>query len=148
MPGQPKTREMMDRIETAGGAQALLERISAGETMISIARALDVSRSVISGLLNDEHAEALKEARKRAATVYVEEALEIADAATPATERVEKLKADTRRWLAGRWDRAAFGDNSRPDVQVNIGALHIEALRHYNVLQKERLAHVTPALTS
>jgi hypothetical protein len=58
-----------------------------------------------------------------------EESKAIADAAQPETERVARLQIDTRRWLAGKWDRAGYGDEAPSAVQVDVRVLHLDALR-------------------
>ncbi len=143
MAGQPKTREMTRRIEAAGGPQWLLRQVAEGRTLISLAAELDVSRSIISGLLNDEHSEALKEARRRAASVLAEESKQIADDATPETERVAKLQIDTRRWLSSKWDRSGYGEQGPEAAQVSISALFLSSLRHANAeTNQEFSAHL------
>jgi hypothetical protein len=132
MPGQPKTNEMLQTIEASGGAEWLLSQVSEGKTLISLARDLGVSRSIVSGLLNrDEHKEALKNARMRGATALAEQSVEIADQATSETERVDRLRVDVRRWLSSKWDRETYGDRTSPMVQIKMATLHIDALRRF-----------------
>jgi hypothetical protein len=78
------------------------------------ARRLDVSRQVVSGLLNsDDHREALRTARKEAASGLAEESLKIADGATPESVHVAKLQTDVRRWMASKWDSQVYGEQRR-----------------------------------
>ena len=140
MAGQPKTREMMKKIEGAGGPEWLLRQVAEGRTLISLAAELDVSRSIISGLLNDEHGEALREARTRAASVLAEESKQIADNATSETERVAKLQIDTRRWLSSKWDRSGYGEQAPAEAQVSISTLFLSAMRHTNAETHEQLS--------
>lgn len=142
MAGQPKTREMMKKIEGAGGPEWLLRQVAEGRTLISLAAELDVSRSIISGLLNDEHGDALREARRRAASVLAEESKQIADDATPETERVAKLKIDTRRWLSSKWDRSGYGEQVPAAAQVSISALFLSSLRHVNAETNQQYSGV------
>lgn len=133
MAGQPKTREMLAKIEAAGGAARLLERVAAGETIIRIADDVGVSRNIVSGLLNStEHRDALRNARRSAASVLAEESLQIADESKPEFAQVDKLRVDTRRWAAGKWDRETFGEQRGTQVTINLGALHLDALRRMN----------------
>jgi hypothetical protein len=140
MPGQPETREMLSAITAAGGAPRLLERIAGGETIIEIAKSLDISRQIISKLLNsDDHREALRSARKEAASGLAEESLMIADRATIESVQVAKLQTDVRRWMAGKWDRETYGEQKGSQVTINLASLHIDALRRNN-----REAQVAP----
>src|SRR5205823_1418744 len=101
MAGKAITREHEQKVEAAGGAAWLLGQVAEGRTLIALAAELGVSRQIVSKLLNsDEHAEALRKARKLAASVYAEESMQIADTATPETVQVAKLQVDTRRWTA------------------------------------------------
>jgi hypothetical protein len=130
MPGTPIKRKMQGKIESAGGAEWLLAQVAEGRTLISLAAELGVSRQIVSGLLNsDEHSAALKKAREQAADVMAEESKAIADTTRPEDERVSKLRIETRRWLAGKWDRAGYGDQAAPAVQVDVRVLHLDALR-------------------
>jgi hypothetical protein len=130
MAGKAKTREMEQKIEAAGGAAWLLTRVTEGKTLISLADELGVSRQIISGLLNsEEHLEALRNARKMAASVLAEESIDIADSATPESVQVDKLRVETRRWTASKWDREVFGEIRGPVVQISLAQLHIDALR-------------------
>ncbi len=48
----------------------------------------------------------------------------------PADAQLAKLQCDVRPWTASRWDRALYGeDRSGNKLQINIGQLHLDALR-------------------
>lgn len=129
MAGRPKTNVMLARID-ALGADSLLARIASGESLKAVSESIGVSRQVLSGFLNSEqNRDGLRAAREQAAHVFAEEALAISDAAKPQDVQVAKLRVDTRRWLASKLDRAFYGDDQRASVTVNIGQLHLDALR-------------------
>ncbi len=65
-----------------------------------------------------------------AAGRLAEDTLGISDTATQQNAQVAKLRVDTRRWLAARYDPEAFGDRQVPLVAINLTQLRIDALRH------------------
>ena len=129
MAGRPKTRQMLTRID-AIGADALLARIAGCEPIKAVAQSIGVSRQVLSGFLNSEqNRDGLRAAREQAAHLFAEEVLAISDAATPQDVQVAKLRVETRRWIASKWDRALYGDDRNPLVNINFAQLHIDSLR-------------------
>ena len=120
---------MLARIDTLG-AYALLARIAGGEPLKAVAESIGVSRQVLSGVLNSEpNRDGLRAAREQAAQVFAEEALAISDAATPQDVQVAKLRVDTRRWIASKWDRGLYGDDRNPLVNITLAQLHLDSLR-------------------
>jgi len=120
---------MLARIDSLG-ADALLARIAGGEPLKTVAETIGVSRQVLSGFLNSErNRDGLRAAREQAAHVFAEEALAISDAATPQDVQVAKLRVDTRRWIASKWDRALYGDDRNPLVNISVANLHLDSLR-------------------
>ena len=51
-------------------------------------------------------------------STWAEEALEIVDGADPENVQVARLQADTRRWLAERFNRKQFG---KPEITATVG---------------------------
>jgi len=128
--GCPKKRELQRLVADAGGAEPLLERVANGETVKAIAESLGVSRGMLSASRSDdEQAAALLEARRKAASVLVEQALVIADHARPATSQVAKLQIDTRLWIARAWDRAQFAEKQQAPVTLNLAQIHAQVVR-------------------
>ena len=147
MAGKALTRQMEQTIETAGGAPWLLERVAEGKTLIALAAELGVSRQIISGLLNsNEHVESLRKARQQAASVFAEESIQIADASTPESVQVDRLRVETRRWTASKWDASIFGEQKGAHVSIDIGQLHIDALRQANLMEKQAKQAITATL--
>lgn len=74
---------------------------------------------------------AIDAARVRASHVLADESLEIADAATPETAQVARVKVNQRNWLAERYNRKQYGQDkgASVNVQVNVASLHLEALQ-------------------
>ena len=108
----------------------LCDEIANGATVQNVADALDTTRPMIYGYLRSlpDGMTRLSHARESLASTLAEETLDIADNATPETERVDKLRIDTRKWLAGSYNRAAYGE-SKQSVTVDVRVLHLEALR-------------------
>jgi len=96
---------------------------------------------------------AIDAARVRASHVLADESLEIADAATPETAQVARVKVNQRNWLAERYNRKQYGQDkgSTVNVQLNVSTLHLEALQRIEastVLQADStkaLSDGTPA---
>jgi transcriptional regulator with XRE-family HTH domain len=137
MAGQPKTRAMLATINTHG-VEALLERIANGETLKAVAESIGVSRQTLGGVLNsDDNREALRAARKAAAGGFAEETIEIAEASTALTERVDQLRIKSRHWLAERWDRETYGQQPTSVFNLSVGQLHLDALRNFQASSAE-----------
>lgn len=98
------------------------------------------SRSWFSYIINRDpaHKARIAAARKEAAHVILDEALEIADrqAENESSASVQRamLQADTRVRLAALWNKEAFGTQPA-QVQVGIGALYLDALRQCTLIQ-------------
>jgi hypothetical protein len=142
MTGINKTA-MVTAIEAAGGEGALVDRIANGETLAAVALSLDCSRGLLSTYLNrDEGRRAiLSRARGTSADAMAEETLTLADAATPATERVARLQIEQRRWLASKYLPDTYGEKAPASLTINVNTLHLEALKQ---LRAERLGLDSP----
>ena len=136
MAGKPKLRAAVARIDQVG-IDAILHQVAAGTSLRVIAGGLDISRPMLSTYLNQNHREALRQAREHAADALAEQTLDIADQATPDTVAVAKLRVDSRRWIAAKWDREGYGE-AAPKFAVNIDlrALHLDALRKRNAMEE------------
>lgn len=160
MAGKPFLRLMRDAIEEIGGEDAIHARIADGQTIREIVDELTaVSRRLSPGRfeaigkpngfsrpmfydwvklgpkgpdgLSDRKRRYL-EARKTSAVSHVDQAQHLIDRATPGDIGVVREQVRTRLWLAGKADREQFGE-APASVQINIGSLHLDALRHRNV---------------
>lgn len=78
-----------------------------------------------------ERADAFIRARARAADHLAHEALEIADGAGGGDGDVsrDRLRVDTRKWLAGKWNAQQYGDSKGAQVTINLGDLHLQAVK-------------------
>ena len=67
-------------------------------------------------------------------------ALEIADdlaRSDQASTQRDRLRVETRKWLAGKWNQDAYGDKQAPLINLDLGSLHLDALRAVPVLESE-----------
>lgn len=147
MAGSPIKRAFKQLVKDRGGWQVILDREAAGETMSSIARDYGVSRPFLSGMLNrDPELQKLHQAALReSASAHAEKAMEIVDNAKPERDAIQlaRVQAEHRRWLAQTYDRAQFGEVKQEGVTINLGQLHIEALRALNRPKPKELPEVT-----
>lgn len=86
--------------------------------------------------LKSEHGEAKTEqaidnARTQCSHALAEEALGIVDAPADTQTEVSRAasRARSRQWMAERYNAARFGQSKQAQVTVNIGTLHLNALR-------------------
>jgi hypothetical protein len=72
---------------------------------------------------------AYAQARARGGQSLAEQTIEIADAATIQEVQLAKLRTDNRRWLAGKLNDQ-YSDKAAPLVNIDLGSLALDALRH------------------
>ena len=129
---KPIEHKMWADIEKMGGQEALLDRISNGDTIGKIAEEIGISRTFLSWRLNAQPGmkERLVEARKGRADKWADDALSIADNVPEDPNAINKAKVriETRKWLAGVDDPDRYGQKAA-QVNVSIGGLHLDALR-------------------
>ena len=76
-------------------------------------------------------------ARREAAYVLLDDALKISDEAADDSASVQRnrLRSDVRLRTAALWNRDELGDRAGVTVNLNLGALHLDALRKRAVTQ-------------
>ena len=134
MAAKPITRAAHAKIRQAGGAAYVFGQVAEGRTLKDVAEELGISRQILSTWCNrPERKDALARARQEAAGALMDEALAITDSAEEDAIALQKVRqqADLRKWLAARLSPQHWGDFG-PGVQVNIGQLHLDALRRMN----------------
>lgn len=166
MAGQPVKRAMIAALErraAEAGADSALDYVceyvaTAQGTQRDLCRELSedmdghkVESGVLSSWINStqEGKTKIAEARSIAAHVLAEQGMEILDdlGGTEVTREevaLAKGRAEYRQWLASRWNRKAYGqDTSAVNVNVfNAPGAHLEALRERAKLR----AQTTPIL--
>lgn len=119
-------------IHAQGGAEkAVWEPLSNGLTLGALADRLGVSyRTLTRWLAVEGRQELYEECKRHAAQRLAEDTLAISDGADPQGVQVAKLRVETRRWLASRYDPKAFGEKQSPVIALNLQQLRVDALRH------------------
>jgi AcrR family transcriptional regulator len=130
-------------IHAAGGPQrAVWDALAAGATLSDIAERVGVSYRTLTRWLatTEERKDLYRQARKMAAGRLAEDTLGISDGATQQDVQVARLRVDTRRWLASRYDPDTFGERQVPTVAINLQQLRIDALRYLEALDSAESA--------
>jgi hypothetical protein len=129
-------------IAETGGVEKIFEEISNGRTIASIAREFQVSRNMLSGILNkSEYRTQLREAQRQGAEQLADAALEIADNVPEESAAISKARERiaVRKWIASAMDPDRWNTTrANQQVQVNIHAQHLDALRK---VQSEVIEH-------
>lgn len=86
--------------------------------------------------------ERVQAARARGAGGLVEEGKQLIDNVAPERDAIAKAKAqaDIRTLIASRWNRGEWGEAPKQITNLNIGNLHIEALRSQRLRQRATVA--------
>lgn len=94
-----------------GVLHMICDQVSDGMSLSEIGAAEGIKYSVLWKWLSaDNRMEAYRLALEARADKEVHETLAIADMANPDDVNVRKLRVDTRKWAASKWDRNRFGD--------------------------------------
>lgn len=134
MASRPILFAFAERMANLGGFDYVEERLLQGKRMRDIAEELGVSRGLLytwiaSNYLPDGRAK-LRAVRETQAALMADESIEIADeTVTRDQAMVNRVKIETRQWLAGAFDRATFG--KQPEVNISIQAQFLDALKSY-----------------
>lgn len=147
MAGHIKRRTIASNLDKIGET-TLLEKIASGMTMAGLARELKISNlSLYHWIRKDpEREERFKQARALAAETWADECLDIADAADHVSANADRLKIETRKWLAGVTAPERFQAKPTTAVQVNVNQLHLDALRQLNLASSNHDGVDTPAI--
>jgi AcrR family transcriptional regulator len=134
MAGHIKRRTIASNLDKVGET-VLLEKIASGMTMAGLARELKISNlSLYHWIRKDpDREERFKQARAIAADQWADECLDIADASDNLSANADRLKIETRKWLAGIAAPEKFQAKPTAAVQVNVNQLHLDALRQLNL---------------
>jgi len=137
MAGRPKQRMDIAKLDTVQ-KDDILQMLQQGMSIARICYALGVGRRALDLWLDmPENAELALRARARAATDLACETLEIADNATPEQANVAKIRIASRQWIAERWNAQVYAQQRAPAVNISIGGLRLDALRHVEVVNDE-----------
>lgn len=98
---------------------------------------VEIGRELISSYLRstfDDTEIRLTEARALASHALVEQAIKLVDQPAYTTVSVSRAasRARTRQWTAERWNAKELGQSKQQGITLNIGTLHLDALRAPN----------------
>ena len=129
---QRSERSLVNKaVHAAGGEAQVFHFIAGGMTTNKLCAILGVAPGTFYDWVERVPArrETLNRAREIAAHSLADQALEIADDATPQDVQVAKLRCDLRLKLAAKHNHGYYGDKSAPAVNVDLGGLALDALR-------------------
>jgi transposase-like protein len=145
MAGRPRLTALEKAIERHGGDDdAVFARIADGELIQEIAASFGASAGLLRSWRNaggQERRAKWAEAMRESAESHAEKSISIADELTDvailtsADVSSAKLRSEQRRWMAMVRDRETFGEQRGPMVQIQIGELHLDALRQRGRMQ-------------
>ena len=162
MAGKPKLRKALSELDRRGGVEALQKELLAGKTIPMIAKELNLDRGYfrrnlmkdekygnaireIEHLIADAHADAafdmLNDIRDRR-ELEVKEALngdrDIAEGNVNQVDiGIAKGLAQQHNFIASSLNKNRYGGGSQQNIQINIGDLHLDALRKMKVVDHE-----------
>ena len=162
MAGKPKLKQALSELDRRGGVEALQKELLAGKTIPMIAKELNLDRGYfrrnvmkdekygnaireIEHLVADAHADAafdmLNDIRDRR-ELEVKEALNgDRDVAEGNVNQVDigiaKGLAQQHNFIASSLNKNRYGTGSQQNIQINIGDLHLDALRKMKVVDHE-----------
>lgn len=148
--------QRMDVLVSEHGAEDVLhmicDQVADGLSLSEISRVEGVPYSVLWKWLSDgSRMDSYRLALEARADKEVHETLEIADCATPEDIGVAKLRVDTRKWAASKWDRDRYGESSKValDVRYQVdlaGALLEAEERRARLVKGETIDNETGAI--
>ena len=129
MAGQPIIRKQMALLDKAGEF-AIFEFISQGGNIAQLKKKFGVgNRAFYKWLkLEPNRHQKYKEAQKEKADYLAESCLEISDSSDQSNYNANRLKIDTRKWIAGQLNEK-WSDKKSPLVEISIQNLHLDAVR-------------------
>jgi len=119
-------------IHKFGGEDAILEFIASGGTTSALCKVLNVAVTTFDRWVDrggETRRSAYAQARARGGQSLAEQTIEIADAANIQEVQLAKLRCDRRAWLAGKVN-VDYSDKPAPLVNIDLGSLALDALRH------------------
>jgi len=162
MAGKPKLKKALSELDQRGGVEALQRELLAGKTIPMIAKELNLDRGYfrrnvmkdekygnaireIEHLVADAHADAafdvLNDIKDRRDTEVKEALNGDRDVAEGNVNQVDigiaKGLAQQHNFIASSLNKNRYGTGSQQNIQINIGDLHLDALRKMKVIDHE-----------
>lgn len=138
MAGRALKKRLIGEIDALGGPEWLQDYIAGGGTIADLSVKMGCSRTYLSRHLNavPEYRAVIDEGRREYADQLAEESLQIADGMAEVVGisreqvMVAKERIDVRKWMASVNNPDRFRHNpNAPNVTINIGQLHLDALK-------------------
>ena len=147
MAGKALKRKILEDVAAAGGADHVYEVVASGRTIARWAREQwDCSRSYLSKTLRSvpEYAAALDKAQPEAADALMEESMDRADGLSGQSNQAEiaavREQINIRRAMAAGLNRDRYGSGPKTEITLNLGDLHLDALRKISVDRRALMA--------
>lgn len=138
VPTESERKALLRRIEDVGGVEAILVRYAEGDSLQQLATAFGCRPTQISAILRaPAWKDKFEHAKKLKAELAIDRGMQAVRQATPETASVAKLQWEAERWLAGKLDVEAYGDKPQTAININLGDLHLNALRTINSEQNQ-----------
>ena len=136
MAGKALKKQILADVAKRGGADYVYEVVASGKTITAwAAEDWDCSRAYLSKTLRTipEYAAALDKALPEAADAMMEDGMARADALGKESTQSEiaavREQINMRKALAAGWNRDRYGSGPRAEITLNLGDLHLDALR-------------------
>jgi hypothetical protein len=143
--GHPIGSAFAARIDELGGEDWVFGQIADGKTLQSIADQVPCSRQWLSSIWmkGPGRKDKLREARKESAPLVAEDAGDILERTaalpteqlTPARVQIDRARADHQLKRAAFLDPETFGEKQGVSLTIDIGQLHLEALKAKGSMQ-------------
>ena len=162
MAGKPKLKKALSELDRRGGVEALQKELLAGKTIPMIAKELNLDRGYFRrNLMKDEkYGNAIREIEHQVADAHADAAfdmlndirerreLEVKEALNGDRDVSEgnvnqvdigiaKGLAQQHNFIASSLNKNRYGGGSQQNIQINIGDLHLDALRKMKVVDHE-----------
>ena len=137
MPGTPKRKRDVAFLNEMP-SELIFSMVEAGKSIAEICINLGISKRALDDWIEEnDHGAMITRARARAADLMACETLSIADGMDDANPTKPTVRIRTRQWLAERWDQKTYGLQKANQLNINIGSMRMDALRHVEVIEAE-----------
>lgn len=136
------------QIAAEGGDDVIFDRIAGGQKVGDVMASYGRDRTFFYVWLKaggEQRQAKYKAAQEIAADALVQEALDIVDEPVliPADAAAARNRADFRKWMAGKYNRNAFGEEkAQVNVGIGLGDLFVQALQETGLHDSSLTAYV------
>ena len=162
MAGKPLAKKRRAEIERRGGGEYLREWILSGKSIRELASDMDMSQGALRNIItkNPELSSAVDGARRDAADAHFDASFEAISEVDERRQReimealngdrdiseanvsqvdlgLLKQKVGQHNLAAQAWNQERYGGRANQQININIGDLHLDALRKVKVIEHE-----------